>query len=212
MRRRRVPIAGVVAALLLLAGYVVGIRQPRSADIARMETDTEQLRAQQAPLRHDIEGLTEASGRKAELETALQDLEHLIPSGLAQPTLLVDLQAAAGEAGVSLVSVSFGDPEVPEGAPQAPIPGTVLVSMPVTVIAQGLFEGITDMMRRVEGQLDRAVLVGALALTEGDDGFPQIRGTWSGQAFALLAADDALLIDPDAPRVSPPTTDPKGDG
>ena len=102
------------------------------------------------------------------------------------------------------MSVSFGDPEVPEGAPQAPIPGTVLVAMPVTVIAQGLFEGITDMMRRVEGQLDRAVLVGALALTEGDDGFPQLRGTWSGQAYR---AARRRRRPPDRPRRAAGVTD-----
>jgi hypothetical protein len=108
---------------------------------------------------------------------------------------------------VNLVSVTFGDPEVPKGVPESHVPGTVLVAMPVTVIVEGPFLRVADLLRRVEIDLDRAVLVGTLALTEAEVGFPQLRGTWSGQAYALIAADDPLLVDPNAP---PPTTTPSG--
>ena len=185
MRRRRVPAAGVLAALLLVAVYFVGVRQPRNAEISEAVGETEQLRAQQGPLRKEIKGLGEVAAREAELTGALQVLEGFIPSGLSQPSLLVQLQAAAEGSGVDLVSVTFGDPEVPEGAPATPRPGTVLVAMPVTVMVDGSYLGITDLLRRVEVDVDRAVLVGTVALTEAEAGFPQLRGTWSGQAYAL---------------------------
>lgn len=212
MRRRRVPAAGVVLALLLVAVYFVVLRQPRNAEIADVVADTEQLRAQQVPLTLEIEGLEEVASRQAELNDALQLLERLVPTGLAQPTLLVQLQAAAETAAVDLVSVTFGAPAVPEGAPQSHVPGTVLVTMPVTVVVDGAFLGITDLLRRVETDLDRAVLVETVALTEAEEGFPRLRGTWSGQAYALIGADDPLLVDPDAPPAPPvpEATEPPG--
>lgn len=193
MRRWRVPAAGAVAGLLLVAAYFVGLHQPRSAEIADVKADVEQLRAQQVPLQRDIKGLEEVAGRQAELEDALQLLEQLIPAGLAQSTLLVELQSAAAGAGVGLVSVTFGDPEVPKGAPESGVPGVVLVAMPVTVMVDGRFLAIAELLRRVEVDVDRAVLVGTVALTEAEAGFPQLRATWSGQAYALIAADDPLL-------------------
>lgn len=211
MRRRRVPVAGALVALLLAAAYFVGFRQPRSAKIAELAADADQLRAQQMPLRQDIKGLGEVASRESEFKRARQLLERLIPLGLEQPTLLVQLQAAAEESGVELISVTFGDPEVPQGAPPSNVPGTVLVAMPVTVIVDGPFIRITDMLRRVEVDVDRAVLVSTVALTESEPGLPQLRATWSGQAYAVMAADDPLLVDPDARPAGPtPSSTPPG--
>lgn len=212
MRRWRVPAAGMAAALVIVAVYFVGFRQPRTAEVAEVEADVEQLRAQQMPLQREIKGLEEVAGREAELKDALQLLERLIPSGLAQDTLLVELQGAAEGAGVELVSVTFGDPEVPKSAPESNVPGTVLVAMPVTVIVDGPFLGVTEVLRRVEVDIDRAVLVGSVALTEGEAGLPRLRGTWSGRAYALLPADDPLLVDPDAPptEATPAAQQPQG--
>lgn len=208
MRRWRVPAAGALVAIVLLAVYAMGFHQPRSSRISALVSETDQLRAQQVPLRRSIAGLEKVEARQPEFESALRLLEQLIPPRLAQPSLLVGMQAAAQEAGVELVSVTFTDPKVPEEAPASHVPGTVLVAMPVTVVVNGPFAGITDMLRRIEVEQDRAVLVGTVALTEADAGFPQLVGTWSGQAYALLSADDPLLVDPDAPRATPETTSP----
>ncbi len=202
MRRWRVPAAGALAAIVLVAIYVIGLHQPRSGRIAALAAETDQLRAQQVPLQRSIDALEKVAAREAEFNTALQLLERLIPARLAQPSLLVEMQTAARAAGVVLVSVTFSDPEIPKGAPQSHVPGTVLVAMPLSVVVNGPYTGIIDMLRRIEVSKDRAVLVGAVALTEADTGFPQLTGTWSGQAFALLSADDPLLVDPNAPARS----------
>lgn len=212
MRRWRVPAAGALAALLLVGIYLVGFHQPRSDKIAALHAEADQLRAQQAPLRQSIQALEKVAAREPELSAALRLLERLIPSGLAQPELLAHVQDAAKGAGVELVSVTFGDANAPKDAPRSSVPGTVLVTMPVTVVVNGTFAGITDMLRRVEVEKDRAVLVGAVSVTEADSGFPQLTGTWTGQAYALLGADDPLLVDPNAPPAPPDsTTTPPGD-
>ena len=205
MRRWRVPAAGLLAGLLLIAGYVVGLHGPRSDEIAELVAQTDQLRAQQDPLRREIKGLEQVASREAELTTALRLLEQLIPSGLTQPALLLQLQEAARGAGVKLASITFGDPKIPEGAPESLVAGTVLAAMPLTVVVEGPFVNITELLHRVEVDLDRAVLIGSLALTEAEVGFPRLTGTWSGQAYALLRRDDPLLVDsqPAAARAAP---------
>lgn len=193
MRRWRVPAAGGLLGLLIVAVYFVALHRPRGAEIDALQTEAERFRSQQAPLQRQIAAMEEVAGRKAEFDAALHRLEQFIPPGLAQPTLLAQLQAAADAASVELVSVGFEDPAVPEGAPESPVPGTVLVAMPLTAVVEGPYAAVTEMLRRVEADLDRAVLVGTVALTEADDGFPRLTATWSGQVYALLAADDPLV-------------------
>ena len=95
---------------------------------------------------------------------------------------------------MKLGSITFGDSKIPEGAPASPVLGTVLTAMPLTVVVEGPFVNITDLLHRVEVDMDRAVLVGSLALTEAEVGFPLLTGTWSGQAYSLLRPDDPLLV------------------
>ena len=188
MRRWRVPGAGMAVALLLVVVFLVGFYQPRRDKVVGMVADTGQLRTQQVVLRRSIAALEVAAKRRPELDAGLQLLEQLVPVGLAEPAALAEVQRVSDEAGVKLVSVTFGDPEQPKDAPKSQVAGTVVV--------EGPFLRITDLLRRVEVDIHRAVLVDNVALTEADAGFPQLTGTWSGHAFALLPADDSLLTQP----------------
>ena len=196
MRRWRVPTGGAVAAIVLVAIYLLGFHQPRSNEIATLHSDTRRLRSEQAALERNIAALENVKSRQPELKTALELLNTLIPPHLAQPALLAQVQIAAHGAGVELVSVTFGDPTVPKEAPASAIPDTVLVSMPLTVVVRGPYAGITNLLRRIETERSRAVLVRTVAVTESDAGFPQLTGTWSGEAYALLAAANPVLVDP----------------
>lgn len=206
MRRWRVPGGGALVAVLLVAVYALAIHRPRGSEIATLKGDSSRLQAESGALQRSIAALEKVAEREPEFTAALRLLERLIPSGLAQPTLLAHVQQAARSAGVELMSVTFGDPKVPEKAPESAVAGTVLVAMPLTVVVSGPFAGITDMLRRIETDKERAVLIRNLALTEAKAGFPNLTGTWSGQAYALLAASDPLLIDRSAPTASARTT------
>ncbi|HSH61153.1 MAG TPA: type II secretion system protein GspM [Acidimicrobiales bacterium] len=193
MRRWRIFLAGAGVALLLIGGYFVGFHQPRGDEIVQLSAEADQLRARQAALRQENRELEGVAARAGEFQAALARLQQLIPSRLTQDRVLEQLQADAAAAGVELVSVTFGDPQVPDGAPPSDVPGTVVVEMAVTVMAEGPYAGISNLLQRVEGEADRALLVNTVAVTEAEAGFPLVTGTWSGQAFALLSADDPLV-------------------
>ena len=169
-------------ALLLASTYFVAFHRPRSDRIAALAAETRRLRSEQTSLRRSIAALEGIAAREPEYRAALDLVERLIPGRLAQPALLAQMQLAAQGAGVELVSVTFGNPTVPKDAPQSAVPGTVLVAMPVTVAVNGPYVGIASMLRRIETEKNRAVLVRTVALTEADAGFPHLPGTCSGQA------------------------------
>lgn len=208
MRRWRVFLAGAGLALLVVVGYVLGFHQPRQEEIARLAADTDQLRAQQAVLRQENMELEAVAAQADKFYVALARLEQLIPTGLAQDTVLEQLRAQAEGAGVALTSVTFGELLVPDGAPPSNVPGTVLVGMAVTVEAEGPYSGVTDLLRRVEVEAERALLIGTVAITEAEAGFPRVMSTWSGNAYALLPAGSPLapVADPAAPstETAPP--------
>ena len=208
MRRWRVFIAGGALALLVIVSYVMGLHQPRQEEIAQLSADADQLHSQQILLRQENAELEAVRARADEFQGALARLEQLIPTGLGQDTVLEQLRADAEGAGVAITSVTFGEPLVPEGAPSSNLPGTVLVEMAVTVVAEGPYSGVTDLLRRVEVEADRALLIGTVALTEAEMGFPEVTATWSGNAYALLPADSPLapVADPAAPstETAPP--------
>ncbi len=206
MRRWRIPAAGAAAALLLTAVYVVAFHSPRSDRIATLRAESKQLRAQQATLKKNIDALEKVAAHEPEFNAARRLLDNLIPPGLSQATLLAQIQTAAQAAGVQLASVTFSDPKIPEGAPESTVPGTVLAAMPLTIVVHGPFPGITNMLRRMEAEKQRAVLIQEVALTEADAGFPMLTGTWSGLAYALLPAGDPLLADANPSGKQSPTT------
>ena len=204
MRRWRVFIAGGALALLVVVGYFMGLHQPRQEEIAQLSADADQLRSQQVLLRQENTELEAIAARADEFRAALARLQRLIPTGLAQDAILEQLDADAESAGVVLASVTFGDALAAQGAPPIDVPGTVLVQMAVTVVAEGPYAGVTDLLRRVEVEADRALLIGTVALTEAEAGFPQVTVTWSGNAYALLPADSprAPVADPAAPSTA----------
>ena len=208
MRRWRAVVAGTAAALLIVVGYFVALHQPRRDQIDKLSADADQLRSQQILLQGENAELEAVAARADEYQAALARLNGLIPSGLAQDSVLEQLRADAEGAGVALVSVAFGDPQVPEGAPPSNVPGAVLVEMSVTVAAEGPYSGMTELLRRVEGEADRALLVGTVALTEAESGFPQVTVTWSGRAYALLAPEDPLLAASEPAAPSTPAVEP----
>lgn len=199
MKQWRIPIAGAVVALLLIVGYYFAFYQPRADEIAQVQADAELLRTQQAELTREIAALGTVREREDEFRTAAERLDELIPAELAQPSLLEQLRDAADAAGVELVSVTFGAPLVPEAGPETGIPGMVLVEMGVTIVADGSFSQSTALLREIELDVDRAVLVESVSLVEAEAGLPQLTGTWSGRTYALLPADHPLIRDPDAP-------------
>lgn len=182
----RAPLYAALAALLLAVGFWYLIWSPKSEEQAAFEAETVELETQVATLRTELDRLLEIQENQFEYEAQLSRLEEYVPTGAAQPAALQALQEAADLAGVEITSLTNGDPVLVEGAPPAEDPEMALASIPVAMTMDGGYFQHVDLLRRMEVDIPRALLVRTVALTEAEAGFPELTTTWSGEMFAVV--------------------------
>ena len=186
---RRAPVLALLAAILLAALFWWFVWRPLDAQQTALEDERAQAEQQQAQLRQQLAMLRDLAEREVEFRAELARLESFLPSGLNQPTVIRQMQLAGDASGVVIQSITFGDPEVVEGAPPAGRDNLVLTTVPVTMVLEGGYFQAVDFFRRVEVEIDRAILVRSFTMTEGTEAtFPTLATTWGGAVFALLPA------------------------
>lgn len=190
MRRYRVPLAAAGVGVLVLLGFWFFVYQPRVDTLDTVDAEAEQLTAQQQTVRRHIARLEAIAAEEERVRADLRTAGELIPEDAQQPALLVQLQEAADAADVHLDGVTLGEPSPVEGAPAPDEPGMVLAELPVTLTLAGDYFDLIALLRRVETDVPRAVLVDNVHLTEGEGGFPALSGVASGRAYSLVSSDD----------------------
>ncbi|QBI21524.1 hypothetical protein ER308_19415 [Egibacter rhizosphaerae] len=192
--RTRAPIIAGLLAVALGAGFWFFLYQPQTENREEIEEETAQLEAEAGQLRNEIAHLREIKENEIEYEARLARLEEYVPHGVQQPSALREFQQTADSAGVEISDLSFGDPVAVEDAPDTGEPETTLAEINVSMSLQGGYFQLVDLLRRLEVDVARALLVDSVNLTEGEDGFPDLRGTWNGRMFAVV--DIASAGDP----------------
>jgi type IV pilus assembly protein PilO len=180
-------VAGAVtAALLLVAGSWFLLISPQRAQAAQLRADavaqqstndtirlrTEQLRAQFASLPQ----------RRAELA----EIQQQLPSSPELPTLLRQLSTVADDAGVSVDSVSPGQPQPLTSAAAGSAAGSAAASaagsaagssaagtadvraIATTMVVKGGYAELTLFLQKLQGSMRRAYLVENLSLSPGE--------------------------------------------
>lgn len=184
--KMRAPLAGVLAAVLLAVGFWFLLYSPKADEQSALETETVSLQDQQAQLRSQIAQLREVQAAEAQHQADLTRLEEYIPGDPSQPRALREFQVAADAAGVEITTVTFGDPATIEGAPETGEPDTALAEIPVTMTVDGGYFQVVDLMRRLEVDVPRALLIESVNVAESPDNFPALATTWAGKLFAVV--------------------------
>lgn len=182
---------GVVLVLVLFYFFVF---QPKNEELALINEDIDAAVAQQATLEARIAALQQVRLRAPEIEAALAAAESIIPREAALPSALRQLQSAADDSGVELVSVSPGRPAAVEGE----IPELSVLTLSLAV--EGSYFQLVDFLRRIEDPAitPRGIEWNSGTLAPGD--YPQLVVSLSGQMYALLAAPPAA--EPEAPATA----------
>lgn len=189
---RYAPIVGGVVAVLLAVLFFLLVWRPLDDQETALVEETQRLEAEATQLRNQIAALREIQANETAIRADLARLLSFIPfDSTAQPAFIRQLQLQADASGVDITSVTFGDPEPVEGAPPTGLQNQVLAAIPVTMIVDGGYFQTVDFFRRLEVEVQRAVLVTDVTITEGPDGFPLLATTWTGQLFAVLPAVEA---------------------
>lgn len=196
MSAYRVPLLGVVVALGLALLWWLLLYRPAADRQLGIEADVANLQQQQSVLRGQVAALREIEADEVEIREALARLAEFVPPGPSQPAAIRQLQRAADAAGVEIVSVTFGEPAVPAPAPEtAPVetgePGTTLATVSLAMVVDGGYFQIVDLLRRLEVEVPRAVLIESLNLAEsGAEGFPTLTASIAAELFAIVPIDD----------------------
>ena len=184
---------GVVLVLVL---YYFFAWSPKNAEIADLHDQTDQAIAQQSTLRNRIQTLKDVRSRAPEIEASLAVAESVVPRDPALPSALRQLQSAADDAGVELVSVSAGRPAAAAAASAAP--GLSQISLNVQI--NGSYFQTVDFLRRIADPsiTPRGIAWSATALAPS--AYPSLSVSLSGTMYAVLAT-------PPAEQTSQPNND-----
>jgi Tfp pilus assembly protein PilO len=213
MNMRNLGIAIGAMVLLAIAFYFL-VFSPLDEQQTTLEAETASLQSQAQQLRNQLAQLQDIRDNELEIRADLNRLRALIPSGdPAQPSFVRATQLAADASGVSIDSLTFGQPTLVAGAtPDSQ--GLVLAEISVNGIVQGGYFQIVDLFRRLEIEVVRAVQVDTVGITEGTDGFPVLSTAVTGRIFTLLpTAQVQAEPDPAVPPADGEVTDGvEGDG
>lgn len=191
MTRQAALLSALGVALVLVLFYFFAF-QPKNEELAVIREDIDAAVAQQATLEARIAALQEVRLRAPEIEAALAAGESIIPRESALPSALRQLQLAADDSGVDLLTIAPGRPAAVGGD----VPELSMLTVSLTI--QGSYFQLVDFLRRIE---DPSITPRGLIWTSGTvtpADYPQLSVTLSGQMFALLPTPAPAATEPAA--------------
>lgn len=173
MNRNVALLAGLIVVALLLAWWFL-LYSPKGEEIAEVETQIEDVQAQQVQARNRINSLKDVRQRAPEIEAQINAADAIIPPGPALPGAYRQLQMAADAAGVELPSIAISRPGGGEGANP----------MSVSLSINGGYFQIVDFLRRIEDPTitPRGIVWGSVSVAPS--AYPTLTASLSGTMFA----------------------------
>jgi Tfp pilus assembly protein PilO len=207
-RSRLIAVAvGLVFALLLTYFFLVS---PRRKEVNSVKAQVAGARSTGAGLQLELERLQALQENQGALEAELAQILELVPRKNQVPGFMIQVRAAADEAGVDFVEIK---PELPKQPPE----GAALAQVRVAISSSGSYFSVQDFLRRLY-ELDRAVRIDLVAMTGSqDEGETTIDLDITARIFFELpaggAAPGATPTTPEtgttpAPEATPGTTEP----
>jgi len=169
---RNVLILGSLVIVLLIVGFYFLLLSPLLNRLAEADQLREDREAQLAQLEQEVAELEEVRRNSPEIERQLLELSKRIPTQPEIPTLTVQIEEIARDAGVTQISLIPGTPAPPPG-------GGDFTVQPITMSFEGTYEELQQFLSLTRN-LARLVTVNDItyeALQEGTTTQPEIEQT-----------------------------------
>lgn len=166
---RNLLILGSLAIVLLIVGFYFLLLGPLLGRLEEADRQREEKEAQLAQLEQEVAELEEVRRNSPEIERQLLELSKRIPTQPEIPTLTVQIEEIAQEAGVTQLSLIPGTPAPPPG-------GGDYTVQPITMSFEGTYEELQEFLR-LTLNLARLTTVNGVtyeALEEGTTAQPEI--------------------------------------
>ena len=162
IRRAPAPLIAGAASLVLAVIIIVVLILPKASQVTAKQRDLQSAQDQQNSLQLQLRQLQAAQAEAPKDRGALAALQALVPPTPDLPGLIRLLDEAAGEAGVTFMSVSPGQPlPVATAAGVTAIPGQMMVT--------GSFFALEEYLIKLES-LGRAASVESVNIAPGAEG------------------------------------------
>lgn len=171
---------GAVALVVLAFLFLI---KPKLDEANELRIEAEDLQSQQATVRTQIQALQDVRSRSPNLEAELAAVSAVIPEDPALPAALRQLQMAADDSGVTLVSVS---PSAPANAGIEDAPR--LAAITVNLAIEGGYFQVVDFLRRIEDPVITARGFLIQDVTVSPEEYPTLTVSVAGTMFSLLDA------------------------
>ncbi len=171
---------GAVALVVLAFLFLI---KPKLDEANELRVEAEDLQSQQATVRTQIQALQDVRSRSPNLEAELAAVSAVIPEDPALPAALRQLQMAADDSGVTLVSVS---PSTPTNAAIEDAPR--LAAITVNLAIEGGYFQVVDFLRRIEDPVITARGFLIQDVTVAPEEYPTLTVSVAGTMFSLLDA------------------------
>lgn len=180
-------IVGVVAILLVVVALSMLLVRPQLARLGEIATQKQQEESKVRNAQAELELLKAAKGEALGVQADLLRVGNQVPDSPQLPSLVVEIQDLANEAGISFVSIKPGDMVASGG----------YTTLPIDLELRGAFFDVVDFIYRLE-HLTRQVRVTELDLTEavslgGTSGGTGAQGSTSGETGGQGSTSDEGL-------------------
>lgn len=219
----------VLAALVVAAATWLLLVSPRQQAAADLHDQALATAAQNDVLAAQVLALETQLGDVPKTRAAVAELREQLPVDADLATLLRQVTDLAERSGAELTGVTPSEPATAtgdaaldaaavEGAAPTAAAATGVQAVPVTITAEGPFAQVQELLRLVQVDLPRAVLVRGVSLSSAGDG-GDLQMTVTADAFLLpaTAGEEQLAAlpgpvgagadGPDLPATDLPTTD-----
>lgn len=156
---------GIIAALIVAGGFGYYWAMER---VKATSTQLSQNLADQAAAQDTLDNLSQLKVQYSrEIVPLLPLINEALPSDKNQTEILAQLQYIAGEAGLSLSSVTFPSPVGLPSAVSQTVPAGIALALPVNFQLQGSFDQLQTFLTKVEN-LSRLTNVTTLSVARPD--------------------------------------------
>lgn len=178
-------VSGLIAALMIVLFYMF-LWRPQSERIAEIDAERESVEQQQTVLQQRINRLEEVRRDAPDYEGDIVAAESVVPRDTAMPPAFRQLQTAADDAGVELVTITPSRPVQVEGAELG------LAAISISLQVNGDYFELVDFLRRIEDPAitARGFVWSTMALAAVE--YPELTLNVSGSIYALLPDADTV--------------------
>ncbi|MDI6689408.1 MAG: type 4a pilus biogenesis protein PilO [Actinomycetota bacterium] len=175
--KSRITAVGIFAILLVVAFFLLAWL-PQQNRKAQIRKQMEEERKRQETAKSTLSRLKAAKEESAQIESKLLSLSKRIPKEPELPSLIIELQDIATQAGIDFISIK----------PSVLSPKESFSEIPLSINITGGFFDVVDFLYRLEG-LPREIKVNVVSISVKE--YPELSVDISASAFTLIKPQQA---------------------